>query len=96
MNELREWLGRLAPRERNLVYLAAAVLGVAIIYFAIVLPVVTAAKNRTARIEQKTGDLAWMRQVAPQVMAASAAGRGPTGKYSRSVVIPAGRMSNAG
>ena len=24
MNELRHWLGGLAPRERNLVYLAAA------------------------------------------------------------------------
>jgi len=87
MNELRQWLDRLAPRERNLVYLAAAVLGVAIVYFAIVLPVTTAAKNRTARIEQKTGDLAWMRQVAPQVMAASAAGAAGAGNESLVVLV---------
>lgn len=74
MNAIRQWLDGLAPRERNLVLLAAALLGVAIVYFAIVLPVTSAAKQRAARIEQKTGDLAWMRQVAPQVMAAAAAG----------------------
>jgi hypothetical protein len=29
MNALRQWLEGLAPRERNLVYLAAALLGIA-------------------------------------------------------------------
>lgn len=74
MNQLRQWLDGLAPRERNLVYVAAALLGVAIVYFAVVLPVTTSARQRAARIEQKTADLAWMRQVAPQVQAAAAAG----------------------
>ena len=41
-----------------------------IVYFAMVLPVTSAAAKRAARVEQKTADLAWMRQVAPQVMAA--------------------------
>ena len=46
MNELRQWLGGLAPRERNLVYLAAALLAVAIVYLVLVLPVTTAAAKR--------------------------------------------------
>lgn len=74
MNQIRQWLDGLAPRERNLVYVAAAFLGIAIVYFAIVLPVTSAARHREARIVQKTSDVAWMRQVAPQVMAAAAAG----------------------
>jgi general secretion pathway protein M len=76
MKQVRQWLEGLAPRERNLVYLAAAVLGVAIVYFAVVLPVTSAARHREARIAQKQTDLTWMRQVAPQVMAAAAAGGG--------------------
>lgn len=87
MNALRQWLDGLAPRERNLVYVAAAVLGIAIVYFAVVLPVTTAARQREARIEQKTGDLAWMRQVAPQVMAAAAAGGGAAGNESLVVLV---------
>lgn len=87
MNELRQWLGGLAPRERNLVYLAAAVLGVALVYFAIVLPVTSAAANRAARVEQKTADLAWMRQVAPQVMAAAAAGGSTSSNESLVVLV---------
>jgi general secretion pathway protein M len=64
MKQIRQWLDGLAPRERNLVYLAAAVLGIAVVYFAVVLPVTSAARHREA----------WMRQVAPQVMAAAATG----------------------
>lgn len=87
MNEIRQWLGGLAPRERNLVYLAAALFFVALVYFAIVLPVTSAAKQRAARVEQKTADLAWMRQVAPQVMAAAAAGGGTASSESLVVLV---------
>jgi len=74
MKQIRQWLDGLAPRERNLVYAAAALLGIAVVYFAVVLPVTSAARHREARIVQKTSDLAWMQQVAPQVVAAAAAG----------------------
>lgn len=87
MNQIRQWLDGLAPRERNLVYVAAAVLAVAILYFAVVLPVTSAARHREARIAQKTSDLAWMRQVAPQVMAAAAAGNGMAGDESLVVLV---------
>jgi general secretion pathway protein M len=87
MNQLRQWLDGLAPRERNLVYAAAVLLGIAVIYFAIVLPVTAGAKQRAARIEQKAGDLAWMRQVAPQVMAATAVGSGMASNESLVVLV---------
>jgi type II secretory pathway component PulM len=87
MNELRQWLGGLSARERNLVYLAAVLLSAAIVYFALVLPVTSAAANRAARVEQKTADLAWMRQVAPQVIAAAATGGGAAGSESLVVLV---------
>jgi general secretion pathway protein M len=75
MNEqLRDWLAGLAPRERNLVYAAGGLVIIALLYFVLVLPITTMAAKRAARVEQKTADLAWMRQVAPQVAAAAAAG----------------------
>lgn len=87
MNELRQWLGGLSARERNLVYLAAVLLSAAIVYFALVLPVTSAAAKRAARVEQKTADLAWMRQVAPQVIAAAATGGGAAGSESLVVLV---------
>jgi general secretion pathway protein M len=87
MNQIRQWLDGLAPRERNLVFVAAGLLLLAVVYFAVVLPVTQAAKNRAARIEQKTADLAWMRQVAPQVAAAAAAGGGLGSSESLVVLV---------
>lgn len=87
MNQIRQWLDGLAARERNLVYVAAALLVLAILYFAVVLPVTSAARHREARIAQKTGDLAWMQQVAPQVMAAAAAGNGTASNESLVVLV---------
>jgi general secretion pathway protein M len=73
-DQLRDWLAGLAPRERNLVYAAGSLVIIAVLYFVLVLPITTMAAKRAARVEQKTADLAWMRQVAPQVAAAAAAG----------------------
>ena len=87
MKQIRQWLDGLAPRERNLVYAAAALLGIAVVYFAVVLPVTSAARHREARIVQKTSDLAWMQQVAPQVMAAAAAGGGVASDESLVVLV---------
>jgi general secretion pathway protein M len=87
MNQLRQWLDGLSARERNLVYLGALLLAVAVVYFALVLPVTSAAAQRAARVEQKTTDLAWMRQVAPQVMAASTAVGSAAGTEESLVVL---------
>jgi general secretion pathway protein M len=87
MNALRDWLGGLAPRERKLVYLAAALGAVAVLYFAVVLPLTSLTAGRETRIAQKSADLAWMRQVAPQVMAAAAASGGAVGSESLVVLV---------
>ena len=87
MNELRQWLAGLSARERRLVYAAAGLLAVAAVYFALVLPITTAATKRAARVEQKALDLAWMRQVAPQAMAASASGAGAAPGESLVVLV---------
>jgi len=87
MKQIRQWLDGLAPRERNLVYAAAALLGIAVVYFAVVLPVTSAARHREARIVQKTSDLAWMQQVAPQVVAAAAVGGGVASDESLVVLV---------
>ena len=97
MNELRHWLAGLAPRERSLVYLAAALAAIAAVYFAIVLPVTQSAASRAARIEQKTTDLAWMRQAAPRVTAAATGGGAAAGGESLVVLVDrTGRAAGLG
>jgi type II secretory pathway component PulM len=87
MNSMRDWLGGLSARERKLVYLAAALAVLTALHFAIVLPITSVAIGREARIAQKTADLAWMRQVAPQVTAAAAAGGGAGAGESLVVLV---------
>ncbi len=83
---LREWLGGLAPRERKLVVAAAALIAVALVYEAILMPLAHAHARQVERVRQKTSDLAWMHQEAPQV-AAIAARRGVGGKESLVVLV---------
>ena len=87
IDQLRDWLAGLAPRERNLVYAAGGLAIIALLYFMLVLPVTTMAAKRAARVEQKAADLAWMRQVAPQVAAAAAAGAAAGGGGESLVVL---------
>ena len=82
---VRDWVANLSPRERNLVYAAGALLGVALLYLVLVLPFTTSSKKLSARVEQKTADLAWMRQAAPQAMAA--AGMAQAGGSGESLVV---------
>jgi len=96
MNALRQWLDGLAARERNLVYVAAALIGVAILYLAIVLPVTTSATRREARIEQKAADLQWMQQVAPQLIAAAASGGAASDESLVVLVDRTGREAGLG
>ena len=62
MNEVRDWLANLSVRERNLVYGAAALLGVLLLYLVLVLPFQTADARLSKRVEQKSANLAWMRE----------------------------------
>jgi general secretion pathway protein M len=71
VNAVRDWLANLSVRERNLVYGAAALLGVLLLYLVLVLPFQTADARLTRRVEQKSANLAWMREKAPQIMSAA-------------------------
>ena len=77
---IRQRFEELAPRERRLVYLAGGFVAVALIYFIIVMPLQAYSSRAANRVAQKTADLAWMQQAAPQVMAAGAAGGGGSGE----------------
>ena len=84
---LRDWYGNLSARERNLVAVAAALLAVAALYFAAVLPVQTMTHKRVVRVEQKASDLVWLREVAPQVRAAAASPGGAAAATGESLVV---------
>ena len=82
IGRLRAWLAGLSHRERTLVLTAGGIAAIALLYLALVMPLQAMADRREARVEQKSADLAWMRQVAPAVTAAAAGGGAevPTGE----------------
>lgn len=84
---VRETFDNLNERERNLVYVAGALVGVALIYLVLVLPFQSSGKKMTARVEQKTADLAWMEASAPQAMAAAGVARAGGSKESLVVLV---------
>jgi len=84
---LRDWLRNLSGRERNLVYVAGLLLGIAAIYVIVVLPVTGLHKRLESRVDRKSADVAWMRQVAPQVAAAAAAGGAAASTESLVVLV---------
>jgi len=93
---LRHWLENLAPRERRVVYAAAALAGVLVLYTAVALPLERMHARQSARVDRKAADLAWMRQAAPRVAAITA--RGGTGGHESLVVLVdrTGRESGLG
>ena len=93
---LRHRFENLAPRERRMVYAAAALAGVALLYAAVALPLESLHARQSARVDRKTADLAWMRQAAPQVAAITARG-GAAGQESLVVLVDrTGRESGLG
>jgi general secretion pathway protein M len=68
---VRDWLDNLSARERNLVYGAGGLLAVALLYLIVIMPFQVSGKKMTARVQQKSADLAWMQASAPQAMAAA-------------------------
>lgn len=81
----RDWLANLSARERNLVYAAGALAGIALLYLMLVLPFTSTSSKMTARVQQKSADLAWMRAQAPHAVAA--AGMAQSGGGESLVVI---------
>jgi type II secretory pathway component PulM len=76
----REWVDNLSARERNLVYAAGALVAIAFVYLALVMPFQVSGKKMAARVQQKAADLAWMQASAPQVMTAAGMKQGAGGE----------------
>ena len=92
----RQWLENLAPRERNLVYAAAGLAAIAALYFVVVMPLHGMNARGSARVQKKAADLAWMQQVAPQVLAARAGAAASTNESLVVLVDRTGREAGLG
>ena len=87
MNQVREWLSNLSLRERNLVYAAAALLGVLLLYLVLILPFQATGARISKRVEQKAANLAWMKAKAPEIIAAAGTPQSHNGGESLVVLI---------
>lgn len=93
---VRDWLDNLSARERNLVYGAGGLLAVALLYLVVVMPFQVSGKKMTARVQQKSADLAWMQASAPQAMAAAGAARQSGGESLVVLVARTAREAGLG
>ena len=59
-------LNSMSERERRLVY-GCAVVAVLVVIFGVIVPLDRSVAQAHHRLEKKTGDLAWMRSVAPEL-----------------------------
>jgi general secretion pathway protein M len=87
IEQLRDWLTELSARERNLVYAAAALLGVLLLYLILILPFQTTGTRMDKRVDQKAANLAWMRAKAPEIQAAAGSASSPNSGESLVVLI---------
>ena len=92
----RDWLGNLSARERNLVYAAAGLGLLALLYLVLVLPFTTTSARMAARVEKKTADLAWMQAQAPRAMAAAGMTQATSGESLVVVVDRTARQAGLG
>ena len=80
MQKLKDRLNALQPRERIIVIGGAILVLVTAVYVLGLAPLYAAVNAQAKRVEQKEGDLAWMRSVAGEVamLSASAPSRNGT------------------
>jgi type II secretory pathway component PulM len=96
LDAVRDWLGNLSTRERNLVYGAAVLAALALLYMVIVLPFTTTTSRMAARVEQKSADLAWMRAQAPHAAAAAGLAQSRSGESLVVIVDRTARQAGLG
>jgi general secretion pathway protein M len=96
LDTVRDWLGNLSTRERNLVYGAAVLAALALLYLVIVLPFTTTTSRMAARVEQKSADLAWMRAQAPHATAAAGLAQSRSGESLVVIVDRTARQAGLG
>ena len=69
MNKLKAWYASLQPRERRVVAIGAAALGLIILVGGILLPLQSAVSRAVQGTETRRDDLAWMRANAQEIRA---------------------------
>jgi general secretion pathway protein M len=97
---MKEWLARLDPQERLLVYGAAAVLGVILVYAVLLHPFHSSYERLRNGVEERRATLQWMQESALKVKelrgASPAAGKGMEGRSVLSVTDDAARAAGLG
>ena len=96
LDAVRDWLGNLSTRERNLVYGAAVLAALALLYLVLVLPFTTTTSRMSSRVEQKSADLAWMRAQAPHALAAAGMAQARSGESLVVIVDRTARQAGLG
>ena len=87
MQKLKQRFNALQPRERIIVLGGAILVLVTAIYVLGLAPLYAAVNAQAKRVEQKEGDLAWMRSVAGEVAMLSASAPSRPGPSNESLVV---------
>lgn len=87
MQKLKDRFNALQPRERIIVIGGAILVLVTAIYVLGLAPLYAAVNAQAKRVEQKEGDLAWLRSVAGEVALLSASAPSQPGPSNESMVV---------
>jgi general secretion pathway protein M len=87
MQKLKDWFFSLQPRERAIVVIGGVVVLIAAVYLLALAPFYKAVSSSAERVENKKGDLAWMRSVGGEVMALSASSPTAAAPSNESLVV---------
>jgi general secretion pathway protein M len=87
MQKIKDRLNALQPRERMIVIGGAVLVLVTALYIFGLGPLYAAVSSQAKRVEQKEGDLAWMRSVAAEVAMLSATNPSRPGPSNESMVV---------
>ena len=96
---MKDWLAGLAPRERIIVYAAAALLAVILVYAILVQPLYSKYDKRVSSVAQQRDTVQWMQQNAVTVSklkGANPAAEGLAGRSLLSVTDAAARAAKLG
>jgi general secretion pathway protein M len=94
--KLKTWYSGLQARERLVVTVGAAALGVLLLVGGVLLPLNSAVSSAVQRAEDRRGDLAWMRVNAAEVQSSGVALRSDTGEPPVVLVDRVGREVGLG
>src|SRR5687768_6828904 len=87
MQKIKDRLNALQPRERIIVIGGAILVLVTAVYVLGLAPLYAAVNAQARRVEQKEGDLAWMRSVAGEVAMLNASNPSRPGPSNESLVV---------